>query len=269
MNTDQASLQAPSTAQALDLGLVQFDAAGCIEWLNDGMRELLAIGSRELTGAQPKQLDAPIRQLLEAEPQLLQVGENGKCYQRRMQSLNDGQKLLIVLDVTEHQRLIEDNARLLRQVEELCLTDELTGLPNKRAIGQALDQHISRSRRYHNPLSAVLVHVGTQSNADVQPMSIDPLILAVSRFLRDRLRWVDQVGRWDDNLFLAVLPETGIDDARRLLEKIHSEQDSLNVPDTFADARPTLSFGIGCWQKGDDLRTLLRSALQDLQNGDA
>lgn len=268
MNTEQASQQAPFPAQQPALGLVQFDEAGCICWLNDYMRSLLPAESQDVTGARPDQLGAATRQLLEVEPELLQVTGTGKWLRRMEQPLRGGERVLLTLDVTDQHRLAEDNTRLLQQVEELRLTDELTGLPNKRAISQALDLHISRSRRYQNSLSAVLVHVGTQSDAGVQPLSNDPLILAVSRFLRDRLRWVDQVGRWDDNLFLAVLPETGPDDARKLLEKIHGEQDSLNVPEAFADARPTLSFGIGSWQKGDDLRTLLRSTLQDLQNGD-
>jgi diguanylate cyclase (GGDEF)-like protein len=176
---------------------------------------------------------------------------------------------LIALDVTAQEELAEENARLRQQVEDLKLTDELTGLPNKRAISQALDLHISRSRRYQNPLSAVLVYVDLQTLTKVQPLSTEPAVLSVSRFLRDRLRWVDQIARWEENVFLLVLPETTEADARGLLEKISSEQAGMVLPGSFGDMRPRLTFGLACWKKGDDMRTLLRQALTDLQHNSA
>jgi GGDEF domain-containing protein len=89
--------------------------------------------------------------------------------------------------------------------------------------------------------------------------------LSVSRFLRDRLRWVDQIARWEDQLFLLVLPETSESDARGLLNKIAAEQDYMVLPEALGKLRPQLTFGMACWTKGDDIRTLLRKALHDLQ----
>ena len=129
---------------------------------------------------------------------------------------------------------------------------------------------MSRSRRYKNPLSAVLVAVDLHRLASVRPLSTDPVTLAVSRFLRDRLRWVDQIGRWEEDQFLLVLPETTEGDARGLLDKIVSEQDSMQMPEPYDDLRPQLRFGLACWSKGDDMRTLLRRTLDDLrENSDA
>ena len=150
-------------------------------------------------------------------------------------------------------------------MEELKLTDDLTGLPNRRAISQALDLHISRSRRYQNPLSTALIHIDLREWNGVQPLSSEPVVLAVSRFLRDRLRWVDQIARWDENVFLLVLPETTEADARQLLEKIVGEQQGMELPESVGDLRPQLTFGLACWRKGDDMRTLLRHTLADLQ----
>ena len=91
-----------------------------------------------------------------------------------------------------------------------------------------------------------------------------PLVLGVSRFLRDRLRWVDQIGRWEDNIFLLVLPETEQEDARALLDKIGTEISNTTLPPPLEGINPVLSFGMGVWKKGDDLRTLLRAASRDL-----
>ena len=45
---------------------------------------------------------------------------------------------------------------------------------------------------------------------------------------------------------------------------------ALELPAPYGDLRPRLSFGLGCWHKGDDMRTLLRRTLDDLrENSDA
>jgi diguanylate cyclase (GGDEF)-like protein len=267
MNAQSKSEEDRKLMQQLPVGLVQLDTHGRIDWINDFMASLLPADAAGLIGLKPEECDDQIKRLCSAEPHLLQLPTSGVWLNREMRTLDDGRQVLITLDVSEQERLAEENAQLRQQVDDLRLTDELTGLPNKRAISQAMDLHISRSRRYQNPLSAVLVYVEPPSGGDVQPLSGDPMILAVSRFLRDRLRWVDQVGRWDDNVFLAVLPETTESDARGLIDKISSEQHTMSLPEGYGNARPTLSFGVACWQKGDDMRTLLRSALRDLQNG--
>jgi diguanylate cyclase (GGDEF)-like protein len=179
--------------------------------------------------------------------------------------LTDGQRLLSVLDMGAQESLAEENARLRQQVADLKLTDELTGMPNKRAISQALELHLSRSRRYLNPLSTVFVHVDLQAPDGVHSLSTDPAILSVSRFLRDRLRWVDQIAHWEDNLFLLVLPETTEADARTLLGKLADEHEGMLLPELCGNMTPRLTFGLACWKKGDDMRTLLRHTLDDLR----
>lgn len=267
MNDQSRHKEDRKLMQQLPVGLVEMDAQGRIDWINDFMASLLPAGADNLIGLKPEECDVEVRRLCSTEPHLLQLPASGVWLNRELRMLDDGRRILVTLDVSEQERLAEENAQLRQQVEDLRLTDELTGLPNKRAIGQALDLHISRSRRYQNPLSAVLVYVDPPGAGDVQPLTGEPMILAVSRFLRDRLRWVDQVGRWDDNVFLAVLPETTEADARGLIDKISNEQGAMVLPEGYAGTRPALSFGVACWQKGDDMRTLLRSALRDLQAG--
>jgi diguanylate cyclase (GGDEF)-like protein len=256
--------------QDTEFGLLLLDQDDRIVWLNRAMADILRASPETLLGRRRVQLGEASQQMLSTEPKLLQDSEHQRWVTRAMQRAASGERLLIVQDVTACELLAEENARLRQQVADLQLTDELTGMSNKRAISQALDLHVSRSRRYQNPLSTVLVQVDTSDLGSVQPLSGDPIILAVSRFLRDRLRWVDQIARWEDKLFLLVLPETAELDARGLLEKIRAEQDALELPAPYGDLRPRLSFGLGCWHKGDDMRTLLRRTLDDLrENSDA
>jgi diguanylate cyclase (GGDEF)-like protein len=251
--------------EEIPLGLLLLDRDHQIRWANRTLAEMLGSDPGALAGRRLADLDEPARQLLASEPQLFHDANRQRWMRRQARQTGDGERLLVLSDVSEQERLAEENARLRQQVEDLRLTDELTGMPNKRAISQALELHVSRSRRYQNPLSVVLVHVDLNPLSGVKPLSNDPVVLGVSRFLRDRLRWVDQIARWEEHIFLLVLPETTETDARVLLEKIGNEQEGMALPETYGQLRPRLTFGLACWQKGDDVRTLLRTALNDLR----
>lgn len=255
----------PVLLRKVPFGLLLADRDGRVSWLNDAMAQMLGAPDLELLGRSLGELGDPAQRLLSGESRLVQIGNSRRWVSRETHRAADGSCLYVALDVTAQEQLAEENARLHQQVEDLKLTDDLTGLPNKRAISQALDLHVSRSRRYQNPLSVVLVHIDLSALSGIQPLSSDPVVLAVSRFLRDRLRWVDQIARWEDNLFLLVLPETTEADARGLLDKIAGEQDSMLLPESYAEVRPKMAFGLACWKKGDDIRTLLRDALHDLR----
>ena len=250
--------------QHLPFGLMLLDQEGQIQWASEALCRMLGEQNDKLTGKAVDDLPEPMRRMLATEPRIYGVDGDLHWISREAFSNPQGEQLLVVSDVSSQEQLAAENARLHQQVEDLKLTDDLTGMPNKRAISQSLELHISRSRRYQNPLSIVLVLVDLADADGIEPLSNEPQILSVSRYLRDRLRWVDQIGRWDDKVFLLVLPETEETDARALLDKIAAEQHSLILPDK-ESARPRLSFGLACWSKGDDMRTLMRSALQDLQ----
>lgn len=247
-------------------GMALLDPAGRINWANQAMAELLGVTTDALSGQSAEQLPGHASKVLFADQPLVHFqGAEGERWLQRETRAGEMESLLIIHDVTDRQRLDSENRRLRKQVEDLKLNDDLTGLPNRRAITQALDLQISRSRRYQNPLSVVLVHIGVpEHHLDRLNGEFDQIVLGVSRFLRDRLRWVDQIGRWDENVFILVLPETEKNDADHLVEKIRNEQSSIQLQPPFEEIHPVLSFGTGYWQKGDDMRTLLRQVSQDL-----
>jgi len=249
----------------LPLGLLLLGPDARMIWANNKAAELIGVTPAELENRPASEISLAGQPLPETQHRLLHDDDTGRWLRCDVFADNGNRRLLALTDVSAQEKLAEENARLQQQVHDLQLTDELTGLPNKRAISQALDLHISRSRRYENPLSIVLVHVDMHPIADVQPLSATPVVLSVSRFLRDRLRWVDQIARWDDQVFLLVLPETDETDARGLLKKVDTEQEHLVLPASFGGLRPHLMFGMACWGKGDDIRTLLGTALQDLR----
>jgi diguanylate cyclase (GGDEF)-like protein len=171
-----------------------------------------------------------------------------------------GKTLKFFQDVTELMQLRQENERLRQQVEELTITDSLTGLANRRALTNSLNAQVTRSRRYQNPLSLVALELVDDSRpaAEIEPETI----LTASRFLRDRLRWVDVIGRWDHNQFFIILPETEEAHGLELLNNIVSEFPASN-PDMATSLH--LQFGLAEWQKGCDSRKLMQLAADAMQ----
>jgi diguanylate cyclase (GGDEF)-like protein len=246
-------------------GLALIGADGRIEWANDALAEL-APEAPALEGLRPRDLPSPLAELLARTTRCVDLPDGRRlCAQHHVAG---DKSLILLLDTSGERALLAENQRLRQQIEELKLSDDLTGLPNRRAITQALELQISRSRRYRNPLAVVLVHLAVDDeHIGLLREAADQLVLGVSRFLRDRLRWVDQIGRWEDNMFLLVLPETEEAHARGLVRKIQDEISGIELPHPLNGIQPLLGFGLGVWRKGDDLRTLLRSATQDLASG--
>jgi diguanylate cyclase (GGDEF)-like protein len=164
-------------------------------------------------------------------------------------------------DISEHAILQEENERLKQQVEELTLTDDLTGLANERAFHRVLNAQVTRSRRYNNPLCLAVV----ETEAKVENTELaQEVILSVSRYLRDRLRWVDLIARWSDDQFMLILPETTLEDASKLLDKIKNEFVDAGLPEAITHLHIHLQIGIVEWQKGNDARMLMKRATEAL-----
>lgn len=261
----------PQTLAGLEKGwfhdapyaMLATDDSGRIRWANRALANCVGLPTSQLLGHTRDTLPAPAYKVLLDGDELVHLQGPGApdrwlthtlCASRDADGVN--LQLHCYQDVTAQRRLEHDNRQLREALEELQLTDPLTGLPNERALSQALSQQVSRSRRYGNPLSVLLVHLAAPASGEHS----DATIQALARLLRDRLRWVDQLGRWRSDAFLAVLPETGDEEVHALADKIHA---GLNEEVGDADhplAGVALSYGLACWQKGDDARTLLRRA---------
>jgi diguanylate cyclase (GGDEF)-like protein len=163
--------------------------------------------------------------------------------------------------VTRETELVEENRKLRETVESLRMSDELTGLPNQRALKQQLELHVSRSRRYDNSLS--VIHISFDLD---QPAATDAVALALAQHLRDRLRWADLVAHWDEAEFVVILPETVEGKAREVGANLLAADDPVRITGDFSGIEPRIAIGVAGWQKGDDSRTLLARAASDLRN---
>jgi len=247
-------------------GLLILDADARVVAVNPALCDMLKRDANELVGRTREQMPSPELQGLfyrEGRLRLFIQGIPSCQLQIQSREIQDshGMILCCFTDISAYEALKEENARLLQQVEDLTLTDELTGLANERAFHRVLGAQVTRSRRYTNPLCLAVVEIEAEvGDADIA----QELILAVSRFLRDRLRWVDLIARWSNDQFMLILPETNIMDGNKLLDKVKEEFIDTRLPDKIADLTVRLQIGLAEWQKGNDARMLIKRSMEAL-----
>ena len=148
--------------------------------------------------------------------------------------------------------------RLQQALHGQVSTDELTGLLNRRGLMSQLDAQVSRSRRYHNVLSVLVMRLHCLDGRAEPPS--EETVTTVARLLRDQTRWPDIIGRWDERDFVLVLPETSAESAQRLSEKLRHHIAELPPVNGAEDRTWAVDFGISEWEKGDSAQTLVDKA---------
>jgi diguanylate cyclase (GGDEF)-like protein/PAS domain S-box-containing protein len=134
-----------------------------------------------------------------------------KEYERR---LEEAQRKLKV----QQERLVEANARL----EALASLDGLTGLKNRRAFEDRLEEEVSRARRHGHPLSLILLdidHFKSYNDTFGHPKG-DEVLRRVGRLLARTMRDTDFAARYGGEEFAIILSNTERDGAHQGAERL-------------------------------------------------
>ncbi len=251
------------------LGLLVLDDESGIQWVNPTLLEMLDAHRDELIG-----LPRPTGNLevLLGDDDVMELTRDGRklCLRRHQRTLRptDGppQTMLLFEDLREVTILHREIAALRETIAAQSIQDPLTGLPNQRGFLQLLEQQVTRSRRYNNPLSLMAVRLRARHPDNTLIAGLpDGALLATAQTLRDRLRWADSVGRWNDDTFLIALPETSLSDAGTLIEKI--EKGLLANQSLINQRFPACAhFGQAEWKPRMDARALLDEVLGALDS---
>ena len=159
---------------------------------------------------------------------------------------------------------IGDAATRLAAVGAQATTDELTGLLNRVTIAGTLFTEAERSVRYRRPLAVIFADIDRfKAINDTHGHGAGDIVLrGVAEALKRHLRATDVVGRYGGEEFMIVLPETSVDDAAALANKLRLDVAAMRHRiDDGQEVSVTASFGV-TGGVGDRLRvdTLVREA---------
>jgi diguanylate cyclase (GGDEF)-like protein/PAS domain S-box-containing protein len=157
----------------------------------------------------------------------------------------------LVSAFAEQAGLALENARLYEDVQEMAIHDELTGVFNRRGLHEFGQREVERATRYNRPLSALFLDIDhfKQFN-DVHSYFVgDQVLRAIAGCLRFSVREVDLASRYGGEEFVVLLPETDLDVACQVAERLREEIEHTQVQTNKGNLAVTVSIGVARLQQ--------------------
>lgn len=165
-----------------------------------------------------------------------------------------------VLDLAIVQDVSAARSALAR-LERLASVDDLTGTANRRRFLELLDDEVERAERYGHEFCVLMLDLDhfKEVNDHYGHQAGDAYLQAFCSEVKSRLRASDRFGRMGGEEFAILLPETGIDEAMVMAERIRVATAELVIPELDPSPR-TVSIGAAAWERGDTTDALLARA---------
>jgi len=158
-----------------------------------------------------------------------------------------------------------ENARLYDELQQLAITDELTGLLNRRGLFQLGQREVERARRYERPLAVLMLDLDhfKQVNDTYGHLAGDRVLRALAERCRENTRAFDLAGRYGGEEFVLLLPETTLDEAMILAERLRRSIEQTTVLHEQTPLTFTISIGVAAMTPDvSHLATLIERADQ-------
>jgi diguanylate cyclase (GGDEF)-like protein len=170
--------------------------------------------------------------------------------------------LLVVLSerVRSDNEYIANSLGVLRQAERNAHTDALTGLGNRHWMRTMFEREVMRTQHSQKTLCLMMIDVDNFKvfNDRYGHIAGDRVLVAVAEALREYLRPTDLVARFGGDEFAVLLPELKLKQARQTAERIRQQVAALSPPSL--STAITVSIGIACQERTDDVATLVQRA---------
>jgi two-component system cell cycle response regulator len=164
---------------------------------------------------------------------------------------------------------LQEASRREEAVRQLVDTDALTGLLNRRALSEKLHREIERAERYGTVLTCVMIDINQDEavgDRRDQPTG-DRILVQFADLLRREQRMVDVLARYDGEVFVVLLPETGSSGARLFAERILRRVGHTAFGDAGTPLPISVSLGLATFpdERAGDEESLLQLADRNLQ----
>lgn len=159
-----------------------------------------------------------------------------ETYRNLMQRQTDDELINLVKKFNEAQV----------RLKQMAITDDLTGLRNRRYIMERLEEEFQRAKRTGRPLSLVMLDIDHFKDINDAHGHLfgDSVLKTIAFRIRDCLRRHDIVGRVGGEEFLVISPDSGVDEAVLVAERIRRVVYSKAIGDGDIEVSVTLSAGV-------------------------
>lgn len=167
--------------------------------------------------------------------------------------------LALLIPIFYGRKLIKQQQELHAEISKVAAEDCLTGLYNRRKINELIQDEIERSERYKKGFSIIIMDIDyfKRVNDRFGHLAGDQLLKMFSDIVRDTIRHTDTAGRWGGEEFVVLCPETNMDGATALADKMRQHISSY-VFNSFG--KQTASFGVACYVSDDSVDTIINRA---------
>ncbi|WKY42824.1 diguanylate cyclase [Eubacteriaceae bacterium ES2] len=175
-----------------------------------------------------------------------------------IKELEERNQLLEKLVVEKTQSL----NKALKEISKLAITDKLTGIFNRNRIEEDLKKEIQLVNRYRNQFSIILIDIDhfKEVNDGHGHVAGDTMLKEFATVLKNYIRETDILGRWGGEEFLIICPETKLNEACNLAEKLCYTIATF----PFQIKNKTASFGVASCLADDNYDSLINRADQAL-----
>jgi diguanylate cyclase (GGDEF)-like protein len=170
---------------------------------------------------------------------------------------------IAVVKLTEELNKALETERSLREtISQSAITDELTGVLNRRGLIDTLEKELTRCRRYKSPLSVLMIDIDffKRINDTYGHACGDTAIRAVTESVQKRLRDSDTLGRFGGEEFVATLPAVDRGGALVAAQRVRECVEAADLNFAGGPVKITVSIGVSFFRKDDDSGKLLARA---------
>lgn len=165
--------------------------------------------------------------------------------------------LVFLQTIADYAAIAIENARYFLKVQELTITDDVTGLFNPRFLHQVIDSEIIRSQRYNLSFSIIFLDLDyfKKVNDNYGHLIGSHVLKETAEVLKSNLRETDIATRYGGDEFVVVLPETNKNPAFEVTKRIRKSFQDHIFGGSDLNIKITASFGISTFP--DDAITKL------------
>ena len=249
--------------------IIIIDENKSIYWLNQSFCDFIGVDRDEVIGLSEKNSkEACLRQVLLAKKRVelfsgifdkwIELDDVMMLNSRDWGEADQELTVCFYSDASQKIKIENQMVQLEHTIAHKMPYDSITGLLTHQSMHQSLNTEVSRSRRYNNPLSLVLMNVDYKSYNEIDDHK-EQVRLTISQLLKDKTRWADTIGHIEQHDFALLLPETAFNSAETLINKLNTSLQYVNLDEQY------FSYGISQWQKGDDVTMFVQRAVKNMQ----